>query len=471
MSPRPDQRRPVAVALAGAFLAGPWEPAAMARRARAALAPPDDRRRWPRRLADIAVRAFPDPPVDAPRELADLLAAAQPFVRAFAGGEPSTRPRARRWHGTPTAMGPARWPVPPLPDLAALAGWLAVTPEHLAWFADVRSYERTAPDEPLRHYRRRWVTKPDGSARLLEAPKRELKDLQRQVLHQVLDRVPAHPAAHGFRPGRSAITAATPHAGRAVVVRLDLEAFFAHVAVGRVYGLFRLAGYPEPVAHALAGLCTTVTPLATRRQAPPARSRTGGTGVGGSVVPDPVERRRRLLAALAVPHLPQGAPTSPALANLVAHGLDRRLAGLAARLGGTYTRYADDLVLSGGRDLARRADAVTVTVAGIVEDEGFRLHAGKTRVRTAAQRQVVTGLVVNARPNVARREVDRLRAVLHDAATAGPEAANREGHPDFRSHLAGRIAWVVAANPARAPRLEAAFAAIAWPEASDDGAA
>jgi len=456
---RTNQRRPVAVALAGAFLDGAWEPAAMARRGRRALAPPPDRprggQRWVRELAEMAVRAFPDRPSDAPRALAELLAAGDAFAGAFAARDRSAWPRARRWSGTPTAMAPARWPVPHLPDLVALASWLGVTPGHLAWFADVRSYERTAPDEPLRHYRRCWVTKPDGSARLLEAPKRELKDLQRQVLHHVLDRVPAHPAAHGFRPGRSALTAAAPHVGRTVVVRLDMEAFFAHVAVGRVYGLFRLLGYPEPVAHTLAGLCTTVTPLAARREAPPAPQAARAAGV---------ERRRRLLAALAVPHLAQGSPTSPALANLVAHNLDRRLAALARRLGGTYTRYADDLVVSGGPALARRADGLAHTVAEIVADEGFRLHPAKTRVRTAAQRQVVTGLVVNARPNVARSEVDRLRAVLHDAARSGPEAANREGHPDFRSHLRGRIAWVAAANPDRAPKLEAAFAAIAWPE-------
>ena len=180
----------------------------------------------------------------------------------------------------------------------------------------------------------------DGSVRLLEAPKRELKDLQRQVLHGILDHIPAHDAAHGFRPGRSARTAAARHQGRAVVLRLDLESFFTSVGVGRVYGIFRLAGYPEPVAHALAGLCTTATPPDVLRRAPEA--------------PDALrEHRRRMLHALRGPHLAQGSPTSPALANLSAFGLDRRLAGLADKLGATYTRYADDLVLSGGRDLAR----------------------------------------------------------------------------------------------------------------------
>ncbi|HLM63150.1 MAG TPA: reverse transcriptase family protein [Acidimicrobiales bacterium] len=446
MTRRPDPRGVAAAALAGALLAGEWEPSAMARRAQRSLA---DRRVWLRRVADLAVARYPERPADRPRELARFVARTDPFTRAFAERD-RPPPRPRHWPPAPTEMGPTPWRVPPIPDLGRLATWLGVTDRHLAWFADRRSYERTARDARLVHHHRHWVRKSDGSLRLLEAPKRELKDLQRQVLHLVLDRIPAHPAVHGFRPGRSALTAAAPHAGRAVVIRLDLEAFFTSVTAGRVYGTFRLAGYPEPVAHALTGLCTTATPRAVLARAPrPAHD-------------GQVDRRRRLLAHLAAPHLAQGAPTSPALANLAAHRLDRRLAGLARRLGATYTRYADDLVLSGDRGLAHRTDGVVDLVGRIVVEEGFRLHDGKTRVRTAAQRQVVTGLVVNAHPNVTRPEYDRLRAVLHDAARSGPAAANRDGHPDLRAHLLGRISWVAATNPGRGAKLARAFAAVDW---------
>jgi RNA-directed DNA polymerase len=268
------------------------------------------------------------------------------------------------------------------------------------------------------------------------------------VLHHILDRIPAHPGAHGFRPGRSAHSAAARHTGMRVVACFDLESFFTSVRAGRVYGIFRLAGYPEPVAHTLAALCTTVTPRAVLRQAPD--------------VPDAVvDHRRRLLHHLAGPHLAQGAPTSPALANLSAFGLDRRLAGLARRLGGSYTRYADDLVLSTDRHV--RLDDVARTVDAIARAEGFRLHPAKSRITGRGGRQTVLGLVVNRRPNVPRADYDRLRAVLHDAARAGPAAANRGGHPDFRAHLLGRISWAGAGNPARAARLAAAYAAIDWP--------
>lgn len=188
-----------------------------------------------------------------------------------------------------------------------------------------------------------------------------------------------------------------------------------------------------------------------RRQAPPAPSL------------DALERRRRMLQALAFPHLAQGSPTSPALANLAAHGLDRRLTGLAGRFGATYTRYADDLTVSGDRALLRHAGRIVALVGDIATDEGFRLNDGKTRVRSRAQRQLVTGLVVNDRPNVTRADYDRLRAVLHDAARHGPATANRARHPDFRAHLLGRIAWAGAGNPTRAEKLRAAFAAISWP--------
>jgi len=441
---RADQAALAAAALAGAFLAGEWEPGAMGRRGTRALG---DRRRWLADLALVVVHAYPERPADRPRELARFIAACDPFVRA--ADDPGRPLRVRTWTAAPTEMGARRWPVPAIPDLAALAGWIGVSPAHLEWFADRRSLERTAADEALRHHHRRWVRKPGGGIRLLEAPKRELKDMQRQVLHHVLDRIPPHAAAHGFRPGRSVLTGARPHQGRPVVLRLDLEAFFAGVGPGRVYGLFLLAGYPEPVAHALTGLCTTVTPTAVLSDAP-------------AVPDDRRAARRRLLALLRTPHLAQGAPTSPALANLVAFGLDRRLTGLALALAGRYTRYADDLVISGDRRLARAAPGIARLVGEIAADEGFAVHAGKTRVLTAAQRQTVTGLVVNGGVNVPRPEYDRLRAVLHDAATSGPERANREGHPDFRAHLLGRIAWVGAGNDARAAKLARAFAAIDW---------
>lgn len=439
-----------AAALAAAFLDGSWDPPAMGRRGKRIL---QERRHWVTDLARTVRHQYPERPADRPRELAAFIAACPQFRAAVERREGAPWP-IPFFLPPPVEMVAPRFGVPVVHDPPTLAAWLGVTQAHLDWFADRRSFEAHVVGEKLRHYHRSWIRKADGSGRLLEAPKRELKDLQRMILHGILDRIPPHPAAHGFTRGRSAQTGARLHTGQGVVLHFDLESFFTAVTAGRVYGLFRTAGYPEPVAHYLTGLCTTTTPAWVRRQAPPAESL------------DAVARRRRMLQALALPHLAQGSPTSPALANLAAMSLDRRLAGLAGRFGAAYTRYADDITFSGDRALLRKAGRIVALVENIAADEGFRLHDSKTRVRTRAQRQLVTGLVVNDRPNVTRVDFDRLRAILRDAALNGPAAANRQGHPDFRAHLLGRIGWASADNPSRAEKLQAAYAAITWPDQS-----
>jgi hypothetical protein len=343
------------------------------------------------------------------------------------------------------------WPAIPVLDTPGdLAAFLDVEPGQLAWLADVRSRERTAADRRLRHYTYAWIARPAAPVRLLEQPKARLKGIQRRLLRELLVHILAHDAAHGFVPGRSVTGHAAAHAGAATVLRFDLEDFFVSLPAGRIYGVLRRAGYPEAVAHLLTGLTTNAVPPGAWADIP--------------VPDDPRLRRAHHLLGrrLAAPHLPQGAPTSPLLANLCAFALDRRMAGLATRLGATYTRYADDLVLSGDRRLARGAARVTETVAAIAVSEGLRLNARKTRVMPAAGRQSVTGIVVNVRPNVARDEYDRLKAILHNAARHGPDGQNRDHVPDFRAHLLGRIAWVASLNPSRGAKLRERFDAIAW---------
>ena len=104
-------------------------------------------------------------------------------------------------------------------------------------------------------------------------------------------------------------------------------------------------------------------------------------------------------------------------------------------------------------------DAVT----GIVRDERLSVAPDKTRVQRNHQRQIVTGIVINRRPNLPRDEFDRLKALLHNAVQHGPESQNRGQEADFRAHLLGRIAWVEQLNPARAQRLRESFDRISWP--------
>ena len=258
----------------------------------------------------------------------------------------------------------------------------------------------------------------------------------------------ADAASHAFRPRRSVHTFAAPHVGCQTLIRLDLENFFTSINPGAVLGVFRSAGYPEQVAHCLTGLVTNAVPPA----------------VLGAATP-PIElrsRHRHMLSMLRQPHLPQGAQTSPALANLAAYGLDCRLNGLAEAFGAAYTRYADDLAFSGGRELTRRSAKFVTLASEIITDETFSVNHRKTRIAGRAHRQILTGIVVNESPNVPRPDFDRLKAVLHDAASHGPSVANRDGLSDFRAHLLGRISWVAASNPQRAERLRRTFDAVDW---------
>ncbi|MEM1334113.1 MAG: reverse transcriptase family protein [Actinomycetota bacterium] len=333
---------------------------------------------------------------------------------------------------------------------AHLAELVGMHPTALVRYVDARSFERTAPVDAMRNYRYRWHRSRSGSLRLIEAPKPILAHVQRTVLREILARVPAHDAAHGFVAGRSPLTAAEPHVGAAVLVRLDLEAFFTSVPVGRIHQMFRSCGYETDLAHRLTALVTNTVPADVIARAPVSPGSTD-------------DRHGRVTRRLARPHLPQGAPTSPAVANLVAWRLDARLSGLARSFGATYTRYADDLAFSGGDVLRRRAPRLIAAVTAITAEEGFRLNDGKTSVATRGQRQRVAGVVVNDRPNVDRRDVDRLRAELHEATHRGVEVANRAGHLDYRSHLLGRIAWIESVNPQKGRRLRASFDRIAWP--------
>ncbi|GAA5106980.1 hypothetical protein GCM10023339_04500 [Alloalcanivorax gelatiniphagus] len=433
-------RADLADALAAGFLADDWTREGLHASGAVVLG---RRPRWLAPLVRQTLELYPRAPLDRPRELAANIGsrpAAQKALRA----RPVVRPVSR------TRMLTNRWRLPVLDHVGDLASFLDLSPSELEWFADPRHLARLTSQRPLQHYRVSHRVAASGGIRVLEAPKPRLKALQRRLLREVVALVPPHDAARGFRPGGSVRSYAAPHAGRGVVLRMDLESFFASVTVSRVYGIWRTAGYPEPVAHALAGLMTCVLPLSAWRAVPAP----GDDGL--------LDAHWRLGRRLAAPHLPQGAPTSPALANLAAHRLDVRLAALASSWGGRYTRYADDLAFSGrtrwGTGTSRLVDAVE----GIVVDEGFRLHPRKTGVMPRAGRQVLGGLVVNERPRVSRADVDRLKAILHNCRVHGPSSQNRDDVPAFEEHLRGRIAWVAQHDTLRGARLLSMHEAVDW---------
>jgi RNA-directed DNA polymerase len=436
----------VAQALANAFLIGPWHPSALRRLAVEVVGtnPP-----WITSVVRAVRRHFSEPPEgeEGIARLATVIESQRGFRGAFWLPEV---PRIRRWLALPPRMGATPWPVPAAATLAELGHLLEVDLGELDWLADPRRYLRRSNSSRLEHYHRSWLPKRSGGFRLIEVPKARIKMVQRRVLRRILDAIPAHACAEGFVRGRSALSHARRHAGRAAALCLDLEDFFTSIPQARVFHVFRAAGYPGSVSRVLAGLCTTALPPAELARCPRPEDDAG------------LARHQRLRQSALSQHLPQGAPTSPALANLCALRLDRRLAAAAVSVGVEYSRYADDLAFSGDAAFARHTADFATFAAAVALDEGFEVNFRKTRIMHRASRQQVCGLVVNERPNLARRDYDQLKAVLTNARRHGAGSQNRDGHPDFRAYLQGRVAWVEAVSPARGAKLRALFDTIDW---------
>jgi RNA-directed DNA polymerase len=437
--------RRVAEALADAFLAGEASAEEFAARATWTLG------RKPRWVAAFSHRVF--------QHFGSRLDSSQrgrliAFIEEDAGyrgaWSASRKPRIHHYPLEPARMAPrpgalAACSLPSLATPGDLAAWLGISTTELDWFADFRGM--IDDHGPLCHYNYRWVPKRHGY-RLMEAPKSRLRAIQRKILAEILEPIPAHRAAHGFRSGHSCLTYVRPHCGRGVVMRMDLRNFFPSIPAPRIHALFTTLGYPQATARLLTGLCTNRVTARMLRKIPPADPGFRLTWMEGK--------------QLEVPHLPQGAPTSPALSNLCALHLDLRLAALADSVGANYTRYADDLAFSGEEPVRRRVARLGAHVAAIALEEGFDVNHRKTRVMHRGGRQTLTGIVVNEKPNIRRDEFDRLKAILTNCMIRGTALQNRDGHPDFRAHLIGRIGYVKTINPLRGAKLHSIFERIDW---------
>jgi RNA-directed DNA polymerase len=300
-----------------------------------------------------------------------------------------------------------------------IADALGLTLKALRYFSIHRDADRVA------HYVTFAIPKRSGGQRLIMAPKRQLKQLQRLLLDELVAKLPVSEQAHGFRRGRSVRTNAGEHVGKGVVVRLDLRDFFPSVNFGRVRGLLVALGYGFPVATVLATLMTEA-----ERQP---------VEVEGMVYHVPIGPR----------YCVQGAPTSPGLCNAVTLRLDRRLDGLARRLGFAYTRYADDLTFSGEDD--GQVKALLAMALRIVQAEGFTLNETKTHVARRGSRQRVTGVTVNDTAGLSRKERRRFRAALHQLRQQ--QARGEEVDPKKRQEVKGKLAYLAMLNPTQAALL------------------
>lgn len=295
-----------------------------------------------------------------------------------------------------------------------VASALGLSLGELHHFAIHRERER-AP-----HYIAYGIRKRSGGVRIIHAPKRRLKAILRALQRELVSKLPVSDAAHGFRAGRSVKTGAALHVGKPVLLRLDLRDFFPSVTQPRVRGLLIALGYSYPVAATLAVLMTEAL-----RQP---------VEIDGTIYHVPVGPRTCV----------QGAPTSPGLCNAILLRMDRRILGLARKHGFSYTRYADDLTLSGASE--RAAHQLRRSVERVVAEEGFALNTAKTRVMNRSGRQLVTGVTVNEVLGLSRQKRRQIRAMLHRASIAGAD-------PERRAQIAGMLAWVHMLNPGQAEAL------------------
>ena len=256
------------------------------------------------------------------------------------------------------------------------------------------------------------IPKRNGDSRQISAPVDALKSIQQCINHVLHLKFEPHHTAHGFLLGRNVVTNASIHTGKQQVLNVDLQDFFGSIGFRRVKAVlelppFNLSGEKEEVAFLIANLCCH-------------------EGV-----------------------LPQGAPTSPLLTNVVCQRLDRKLFQLAQVSKALYSRYADDITFSSQHAIF--TDDFMTELNSRIKNEGFQLNDAKTRVQNWKQRQEVTGLVVNKKVNVNRDYIRRIRAIIHNYQKGGQEYAQQQfkthwykpgAPPDFRISLKGQIEYL-----------------------------
>lgn len=248
--------------------------------------------------------------------------------------------------------------LPPMPTTGALPLFLGISPK------TIFSIRR----RPRKHYRSFPLKKKDGSKRDIDTPRTYLKVIQWWILDNILNHVEIAENVFGFVAGRSAVKNAEYHLGAKRVLNVDIRQFFPSITIDQVRTIFASLGYTEEVADMLAELCC-------------------------------LDDR-----------VPQGAPTSPAIANLVLRGLDEQLSRLAEEAGHRYSRYADDLTFSSQLWIEKE---FLNLVEKAVQVAGFELKSEKTRFSGFDGRMEVTGVVINEKPQPTRVWRKRVRATLH----------------------------------------------------------
>lgn len=262
----------------------------------------------------------------------------------------------------------------------------------------------SALDAPHLLYRRFFIAKKGSGKRRIDQPLDSLHDIQQWILAHILNKCTPHHAAMAFTKNRSIKLNALPHVKQPQVLSLDVKDFFPSLHPEKVIKVFSDMGYAQEVAEILTGLTTL--------------------GFG----------------------LPQGAPTSPALSNLIMIDIDEYLARFATRSGISYTRYADDLTFSGAFTPGKVIDRCRF----ILKKHGLKLNETKTRLMWPHQCQEVTGVVVNKKLQAPRGARRRLRQEIYFIERRSLEAHESWCHSLYsnrRDHLRGLAEHILFLNP------------------------
>jgi RNA-directed DNA polymerase len=286
--------------------------------------------------------------------------------------------------------------------------------------------------------------------RTICVPNPALMHTQRWIAQNILNAIEPHPASFAFAPGRSLINAADRHAGCSWLVKLDVRNFFESISEQRVYRVFRGLGYGALVSFELARICTRGPQI-------------GGSGIHHLPPGLPHPRAPR-------GYLPQGAPSSPMLANLAVHRLDDRLQTLADAREWIYTRYADDLAFSTrGSSTRQQASLMAREAQREVRAFGLKCNDSKTAIIPPGARKIVLGVLVDRfEPKLTRAFRNNVETHLYALSSPKIGAAAHLRSRGFssiigmRRHIAGLIAFAKQVNRQYASELYLLFNDVNW---------
>lgn len=261
------------------------------------------------------------------------------------------------------------------------------------------------PNHAFHRYRLFKIKKKSGGFRLITAPRNKTYKMLLQYVNVILKALyTPSDYAMGFAEGRSVVTNAQKHLRQNYVLNIDLKDFFPSIDQARVWGRLQVApfNFPKEVANVIAGLCC----MKLQVEAPSAETRYV---------------------------LPQGAPTSPIITNMICDKLDRRLAGLAKRFGLNYTRYADDITFSSMHNVYQHNGDFWKELRRIIAGQNFTINEDKTRLQKRGSRQEVTGVTVSEKPNVTQQYVQDIRNILYIWEKYGYNAAFARFFPKYKA--------------------------------------